>query len=105
MSWDSNVLAERLREVAQLQGRLLGKLEHATKEADVASVLDDLMAEFSDIKDFSRRNLELIRQWYTYWSSDIAIAKQAVSQLAKIENNNGTACLTIGQQPVVTVCC
>lgn len=40
LSWDSDVLAARLREVAQLQGRLLGKLEHATKEADVASVLD-----------------------------------------------------------------
>ena len=40
LSWDSDVLAARLREVAQLQGRLLGKLERATKEADVASVLD-----------------------------------------------------------------
>jgi len=40
LSWNSDVLAARLREVAQLHGRLLGKLEHATKEADVASVLD-----------------------------------------------------------------
>ena len=44
----------------------------------------DLMAEFPDIKGFSRRNLELIRQWYTYWSGDEAIAQQAVAQLVKI---------------------
>ena len=38
----------------------------------------DLMSEFPDMKGFSRRNLELIRQWYLFYNQ---IAKQAVSQL------------------------
>ena len=38
----------------------------------------DLMSEFPDMKGFSKRNLELIRQWYLFYSQ---IAKQAVSQL------------------------
>ena len=44
----------------------------------------DLMAEFPDIKGFSRRNLELIRQWHLFWSQSPEIAKQAVSQLLQI---------------------
>jgi predicted nuclease of restriction endonuclease-like (RecB) superfamily len=44
----------------------------------------DLMQEFPEMKGFSKRNLELIRQWYRYWTSDAAIAKQAVAQLASI---------------------
>ncbi|WP_067516802.1 DUF1016 N-terminal domain-containing protein [Endozoicomonas ascidiicola] len=44
----------------------------------------DLMAEFPEIKGFSRRNLELIRQWYQFWSDNEAIAKQAVSQLVQV---------------------
>lgn len=48
----------------------------------------DLIAEFPDIKGFSKRNLELIRKWVLYWSSnelgaqsDGTITKQPVSQL------------------------
>lgn len=44
----------------------------------------DLMTEFPDIKGFSKRNLELIRRWYMYWSDDSAIAQQPVSQLLQI---------------------
>ncbi|MDD1621895.1 MAG: PDDEXK nuclease domain-containing protein [Methylococcaceae bacterium] len=44
----------------------------------------DLMQEFPDMKGFSKRNLELIRQWRRYWTSDAAIAKQAVAQLTTI---------------------
>ena len=44
----------------------------------------DLMAEFPDIKGFSRRNLELIRQWHLFWNQSPEIAKQAVSQLFQI---------------------
>ncbi|MBP7783530.1 MAG: hypothetical protein KA040_00370 [Aliarcobacter sp.] len=39
---------------------------------------NDLIAEFPDIKGFSKRNLELIRKWYLFW-------KQAVSQM-EVEN-------------------
>jgi predicted nuclease of restriction endonuclease-like (RecB) superfamily len=44
----------------------------------------DLTAEFQDMKGFSRRNLELIRQWYSFYSQEMGseqIAKQPVSQL------------------------
>ena len=44
----------------------------------------DLMNEFPDIKGFSKRNLELIRQWYLFYNDKSAIAKQAVSQLVHI---------------------
>lgn len=39
---------------------------------------NDLIAEFPDVKGFSKRNLELVRKWYLFW-------KQAVSQM-KVEN-------------------
>ena len=44
----------------------------------------DLMAEFPEMKGFSRRNLELIRQWHLFWNQSPEIAKQAVSQLIQI---------------------
>jgi predicted nuclease of restriction endonuclease-like (RecB) superfamily len=43
----------------------------------------DLMAEFPAIKGFSKRNLELIRQWYLFWSDGKFIGQQAVGQIAK----------------------
>jgi hypothetical protein len=50
----------------------------------LAQLNQDLMAEFLQIKDFSKRNLEHIRSWNLFWCSDDAIAKQAVSQLVQI---------------------
>ncbi len=44
----------------------------------------DLMHEFPDMKGFSKRNLELIRKWYLFYSQDNTITKQVVSQLVKI---------------------
>lgn len=44
----------------------------------------DLMSEFPEMKGFSKRNLELIRQWYLFWISEPAIAKQLVSQFTQI---------------------
>ena len=32
----------------------------------------DLSAEFPDIKGFSRRNLEHIRQWYQFWQQAVS---------------------------------
>ncbi len=53
----------------------------------------DLKAEFPEMGGFSKRNLELIRQWYLFYSSNTAIAKQLVSQfeisqqlVAELEN-------------------
>ena len=36
------------------------------------------------MKGFSKRNLELMRQWYRYWGKDEKIAKQVVSFLFQI---------------------
>ncbi len=41
----------------------------------------DLSAEFPDIKGFSKRNLEMMRQWYRFWVEEPEIAKQLASQL------------------------
>ncbi len=45
---------------------------------------NDLMAEFPDIKGFSKRNLEQVRRWYRFWSEGDAIAKQPAAQLVQI---------------------
>ncbi len=55
---------------------------------------EDLMAEFPDIKGFSKRNLECIRQWYLFYSEGIPdlaiscgqIAQQAVAQLPESDS-------------------
>jgi hypothetical protein len=55
----------------------------------------DLMTEFPAMKGFSRRNLELIRQWYCFWATDTLIAKQLVSQLKPLKKqpcNNRADC-------------
>lgn len=44
----------------------------------------DLMAEFPEMKGFSKRNLEQIRKWYQFWSSASEVAQQPVSQLWQI---------------------
>jgi len=44
----------------------------------------DLMAEFTDMKGFSERNLKYIRQWVVFYSSDKTIGQQPVAQLTQI---------------------
>ncbi|MGI9282919.1 MAG: DUF1016 N-terminal domain-containing protein [Endozoicomonas sp.] len=51
----------------------------------------DLMAEFPEIKGFSRRNLELIRQWYQFWSG-----------LVWWRVNHATACCAINPNSLGT---
>lgn len=41
----------------------------------------DLQAEFPDMKGFSKRNLEVMRQWYRFWVEQPAIAQQLVAQI------------------------
>ena len=53
-------------------------------EGFLSKLSQDLMCEFPGIKGFSKRNLELIRQWYLFYNQEITIAKQAVSQLIRI---------------------
>lgn len=46
----------------------------------------DLIAEFPNIKGFSKRNLERVRMWYPFYSEGAL--------------NCDTACVAIGQKPV-----
>lgn len=50
----------------------------------LAQLSKDLMAEFPDVKGFSKRNLEQIRRWYRFWSEGGEIAKQAATQFLQI---------------------
>jgi predicted nuclease of restriction endonuclease-like (RecB) superfamily len=43
----------------------------------------DLKTEFPEMKGFSKRNLELMRQWYRFWSDESSIAQQPATQLRK----------------------
>ena len=42
----------------------------------------DLMREFPDTRGFSKRNLELVRQWHLFWLG-APIGQQPVAQFAK----------------------
>lgn len=59
----------------------------------------DLMAEFPDMKGFSRRNLELVRQWYVFWTSFEPITKQLVSQLCSIPWGHNLAIISKAKTP------
>lgn len=79
------VNTELLQFYWQLGADIIGK--QATQSwgsGFLAKISQDLMQEFPEMKGFSKRNLELIRQWHRYWTSDAAIAKQAVAQLTAI---------------------
>ncbi|MBI5141846.1 MAG: hypothetical protein HZA20_06600 [Nitrospirae bacterium] len=41
----------------------------------------DLQEAFPDMKGFSKRNLEVMRQWYRFWVREPAIAQQLVAQI------------------------
>jgi hypothetical protein len=60
--WD---LAERMVEKQR---------EAAWGDGLLAQISQDLKTEFPDIKGFSVRNLEGMRQWYRFWATDAAIA-------------------------------
>jgi len=47
----------------------------------IDSISKDLKREFPSMKGFSKRNIELMRQWYTFWLSGSVITKQLVSQM------------------------
>jgi len=47
----------------------------------LSNLSHDLMAEFPDMQGFSKRNLELIRRWYCFWSAQDENAKQLATQI------------------------
>lgn len=62
----------------------------------------DLMAEFPGMKGFSRRNLELIRQWYLFYSKGTVLGQHPVALIAK-QPVSQLAADTISQQPVAKI--
>ena len=48
----------------------------------------DLQEEFPNIKGFSKRSLEQIRQWFLFYREEFLIAKQLVSQLENSDNQH-----------------
>ena len=59
----------------------------------------DLMREFPEVKGFSKRSLEQIRRWYSFWNASPAIAQQAASQLMGIPWWHHVTILTKCKQP------
>lgn len=55
--------------------------ESAWGDGFLAQMSRDLQAEFPEMKGFSKRNLEFIRQWYLFWSESPTIVQQLVSQI------------------------
>jgi len=65
-----------------LAQRIVEKQKEASwGDGFLVQMSQDLQTEFPAMKGFSKRNLELMRQWYQFWSSENAIAQQLVSQI------------------------
>jgi predicted nuclease of restriction endonuclease-like (RecB) superfamily len=64
----------------------------------------DLKEEFPEMGGFSRRNLELIRQWFLFYRYEFLIAKQVVSQLEpnKIEHSEKVAQVVLNLENSIT---
>ncbi len=65
-------------DIAAQQGK------HAWGSGFFAQLSADLMREFLGAAGFSKRNLEQVRRWHTFWNQSPPIAKQAASQLMGI---------------------
>ena len=51
----------------------------------------ELMAEFPDMKGFSLRNLQYIKQWYLFYNQENTIVQQAVAQLEDVNVQQAVA--------------
>ncbi|TDM05993.1 MAG: DUF1016 domain-containing protein [Ideonella sp. MAG2] len=65
----------------------------------LAQLSADLMAEFPGVAGFSKRNLEQMRRWVTFWSRAPQIAKQPASQLMSIPWWHHVVILTKCREP------
>jgi len=75
--WDLGEQIVKMQEEYKWGSGFLEKLSH------------DLSAEFTGVKGFSKRNLELIRKWYQFWQQVVSQmesknTKQVVSQILMI---------------------
>ncbi len=84
----------------ELGGEIVAKQANANwGDGFLLQLSKDLTGEFPEMKGFSRRNLELVRQWYLFYSDLIEIVQQPVGLIAK----QAVSQLGIkgkGQQPV-----
>lgn len=76
------------RELIELYWELAEKIVEKQKNSQwgdglLAQMSKDLREEFPDMKGFSKRNLELMRRWYLFWTTDNAIGQQAAAQIDK----------------------
>ncbi|MFH2091309.1 MAG: PDDEXK nuclease domain-containing protein [Pseudomonadota bacterium] len=68
----------------ELGEKIIEKQKHSQwGDGLLAQMSKDLQEEFPDMKGFSKRNLELIRQWYLFWTERYAIGQQAVAKIKK----------------------
>ena len=67
-------------------GRDIVDKQKNTKWGDsfLKQLSQDLSSTFPDMKGFSKRNLELIRKWYRFWSDSTLIAKQLATQTESV---------------------
>lgn len=65
----------------------------------------ELMTEFPDMKGFSHRNLQYIRQWYLFYNQETTIVQQVVAQLEDVNVQQPVAKLDddMRQQPVAQI--
>ena len=65
----------------------------------------ELMTEFPDMKGFSHRNLQYIRQWYLFYNQENTILQQVVAQLEDVNVQQPVAKLDndMRQQPVAQI--
>ena len=65
----------------------------------------ELMTEFPDMKGFSHRNLQYIRQWYLFYNQENTIVQQVVAQLEDVNVQQPVAKLDddMRQQPVAQI--
>lgn len=77
-----SVNQELLRLYWDLAERIVTKQQEAAwGDRFLVQMSQDLKIEFPEMKGFSRRNLEFMRQWYRFWEAESVIAKQVVSQI------------------------
>jgi predicted nuclease of restriction endonuclease-like (RecB) superfamily len=65
-----------------LAERIVTKQQQAAwGDGFLLQISKDLKTEFPEMKGFSKRNLEGMRQWYQFWVAESAIALQLVAQI------------------------
>ena len=78
------VNTELLQLYWQLGGEIVEKQQNAKwGDGFLKQLSADLMTEFTEMKGFSIRNLQLICRWYEFYNQGFINAKQLVSQLEK----------------------